>query len=1019
MRYILKDLVTICQEHILTEKILIMESHTSGIQLIENGTKEGNQFINLRTKTLADLTIEQCKNQLYKEELELIGDDVIGIYIDTIIRDLLAKKELNYFHQLKANPGFLKRIKNILIELRMSELNSRNIKDEQFINSEKAEDIRKILNAFENILEQNNQIDLPILYQLAMTKEWTKQNRKEEQIYIIPVNAKNNKLEKKYLEYISKGNIKVIGNGCINNIKTPAIFDMYDYSCGLMSLDADDSPLAYLYDLDKIKDEVLGDDVQIELVNAYGVINEAKAVLRNIKKIQSKLDDNLVLLAIEEPYTQLLHQISEKSEIPITFSEGIGIRNSKSGKLIFSLVDWLKTNYGVNIFSSIIRSGYLSTKDEKPSYMKIREILEKAKIGWDRNRYNQCFERLEQEFIKESEKYNKDEDLKTLGWIKNIIEKLFIQIPIPDIEGVYDITELAKGFGQIIKEFSKTNSEFEAGAKEAILSKLGILSKYQGVKINLSEALLVISDAIEGIRVGASSPAPGKIHVASYRKGLWLSRPNTFILGLDSSKFPGQAIEDPILLDLERTKLDQTLPIIKEKVKVNEYELLLLLRELKGHITLSYSSYNTIEHKEQNPANIVLQVYRMLEKDSSKDYKDLKNHFKNIEGYIANDDLKILSESEWWLKKSVNDKVHLPSSLFKEIYTGIARGIEAIEKQNSKDFTEYDGKVNFDISKYKRQINGIPKFSASQLEKIAKCPYSYFLSYVLDIKKPEEFEYELEVWLDSVSRGSLLHKIYERLYIELKTLGEKPSSLKHKGIMELIAQEEIENWKKILPPPSDRVYNYEKDNLMKDCQYFITIEEKRNDGFSPEYFEKSFGNEAFKELALKLKSGKSINVGGYIDRVDKRNNNEYRILDYKTGGTFGYGHADYFNQGKHIQHALYAVALEQELQESGVSDNPKVVEAGYLFPTEKGQGQWIGRDVSKRDSLYELLDSMLEIFEEGSYIRSDNKDKKESPCTFCDYLILCQNYSNEMIVGKCGNIEDKGIAATRRLKDYE
>lgn len=1032
MGHIIKDLVTICQENKMTEKILIMESLSVGNQLIENSTKSGNLHINLKTKTLLDIAIENTRNLLISQDLELIGDDFLSIYIDMIVRDLLETGGLKYFHKLKAKPGFLKSIKNSILELRMAGLNSSNIKNEQFIDPKKVEDIRLVMKSYEKILELNNQIDTAALYIMGMKDEVDKvrYTGAVNFIYILPANTKHKKLEKEYLQYISGGNYKVIGKVNIKNVQKPAIFNYSGNDFGEKQVDRVDDEFnmgisSYLYDIDNLKgdklDEIL-EKTKIELINAYGINNETKAVIRNIKKKNTSFDQNLVLLTVQEPYTQLIYLLCEKHKIPVTFSEGINIRNTKSGKFYFSLVDWVSNNFMEKTFTSIIRNGYLATIEEKPSFLKIQNIMNKALIGWGRNRYITCLDNL-MNLDKDPKKQLNEEELKTLTWIRMVVEDILTKIPTGDSEGKYKLSDLAFGFGEIIKEYAKANSELEAAGKEAILEKLGVLEKFQGSSMLLGDALHIITDAIENINIGASNPKPGKLHLASYRKGLWITRENTYIIGLDSSRFPGQVIEDPILLDIERVNLGNGLPLFKEKAKVNEYELLLLFEELTGKLRLSYSSYNTLEHKEQNPASILLQFYRLLERDGSLDYKDFKAYFGNIEGFIGLDEATVLSEKEWWLKKTIYDGAKIPSNLFDEIYPGIARGVQARAKQTSIDFTEHDGKVNFDIGNYKRQFNGIPKFSASQLEKLAKCPYSYFLSYILGLRKIDELEFNMEVWLDPLSKGSLLHSIYERFLIKLKEMGETPIAPKHNELILSIGVEEIEKLKLLLPPPSERVYSYEKDLLLADCLYFIRVEEiglGRLPGFRPEYFEMSFGNEKGKGLSIDLKSGKSIYIGGYIDRVDKRDEEEYLIIDYKTGGTYGFGHKDYFNQGRHVQHALYAIAFEKTLKEAGVSANPKVIESGYLFPTSKGQGQWIGRDVTRRDEIYGLLDDLLEIFEEGSFIRTEDMGNPGAdPCTYCDFSVICQNYSNGMVVIKSADNDDKGLAAKRRLKYYE
>ncbi len=983
MRHTQQQLSDICRNNLMTEKILITENHSAGNQLKENITRKGINTINLRTTTLLEIAIQQSKNMVRELSLEIVDNDLLGIYTDMIIRKQLKDQKLKYFDKLQASPGFLKSMKNSLIELRMAGIESTSLLAEHFVNTDKAEDTILILKELEDLLDSNKQIDTAGLYKIALGTDNEEKDSKRRRIYILPANTRYTHLEQQYLQHLTGGTYEIIGNDNDNDNENE---------------NENKTQLG----------EMVGS--KLNLTKAYGVINETAAVIRNIKRNKTHLDDNLILHTVQEPYTQLMYLLCERHNLPVTFSEGISISNTKAGKLISSLIDWIQNNYMEQTFKTILKNGYLFMGDKKPSYQRIQKVLVEAHIGWDRNRY---FKSLENYELKENEKVkDKEKDQETIDWLKLLVASLLDKIPEDDGLGC-SLSKLAEGLADIIREYHKPTSELDAIGKEAVLAKLEILENYQGESMPQSEALLLISDAIGDIRVCATGPTPGKIHVASYRKGLFLERKNTFIIGLDSSKFPGQSTEDPILLDIERKRISPEIPLMKEQIKINEQDMMLLLGEITEELTLSYSCYNTTEHKEQNPAGIFLQVYRQIEGDGSKSYKDLNEYLKKTEGYIDTDEEAILNLNEWWLKKTDYDNNKVSDNLLSQLFPGMAAGQMSRQHQASPDFTQYDGKINFDMG-------SAPIFSASQLEKLAKCPYLYFLSHILGLWKQEEFEYSMEVWLDPMSRGSLLHKIYELFLLSLKDSDEKPSLEKHNELIEKIANEEIEKMKKDIPPPSERVYLLEKGLLLEDCRYFIKIEENRTDGFTPEYFEMPFGFDKENKLTIELDSGKKISVRGLIDRVDKRGTDEYKIIDYKTGSAYGFGHNEYFNNGRHIQHALYAIALEKTLKEQGLSENPKIVESGYLFPTVKGQGQWIGRDATRKDSLYQLLEDLLEIFDEGSFIRSDNKDKsKDNPCSYCDYLLLCQNYNSTWIGDKCGCTEDKGILAKGRLKCYE
>ena len=57
-------------------------------------------------------------------------------------------------------------------------------------------------------------------------------------------------------------------------------------------------------------------------------------------------------------------------------------------------------------------------------------------------------------------------------------------------------------------------------------------------------------------------------------------------------------------------------------------------------------------------------------------------------------------------------------------------------------------------------------------------------------------------------------------------------------------------------------------------------------------------------------AGQALNFEARIDRVDRCGKNEYEVWDYKTGSKWGFRDEGYLNRGRHLQHALYAVAAE-------------------------------------------------------------------------------------------------------------
>jgi ATP-dependent helicase/DNAse subunit B len=133
------------------------------------------------------------------------------------------------------------------------------------------------------------------------------------------------------------------------------------------------------------------------------------------------------------------------------------------------------------------------------------------------------------------------------------------------------------------------------------------------------------------------------------------------------------------------------------------------------------------------------------------------------------------------------------------LYPHLKVGVHAREQKESHQFTEYDGKINIDHTLFDPRKNHELIVSSSRLELLGKCPYAYFLKYVLRIEAPGEIEYSPGQWLSPAQRGTLLHAIFERFYRELKRREEKPQLKIHKELLYQIAEACITENKEDVP----------------------------------------------------------------------------------------------------------------------------------------------------------------------------------------------------------------------------
>lgn len=956
----------------------------------------GIASINLKVNTLHGVANDLCQPYLHKNNLSLLSDTLAKHYLMGLLEQLKQNQELSYFDQIEISTGFTSSMYQSLQELKYAGSKPSDLSDDFFQNASKAADVRRIFSGYEQILIDQKHIDHPSLLQLAITQSSLMPSK---QVFIMLENPELHSLEKSFMQQL----IQAKGH----KLSLPTVHEV-DLSKNIQ-------------------------DSSIEMFRSYGENNEMREVIRYIKENRLPFDQVAIIQTTKEPYTQLLYDLSQQFNLPVTFGGGISIKNSRPAQLYFGLLDWIQNQYSVAKLCTLLRSGYFKRLEESaPSSAVVVKRLKSAEIGWGRERYYTQFKKrltyLEQRIKKEltaKQIEYAEREIKEYICISTFIEKIMKQLPDTQITHPINYASFTQALVQIIEEFAYEVSPLDKEAKYNIIEELQTLADSANEDIRVEDAILRLTELIEPLRIGSSNPKPGEIHMTHYQQGLWIQRPYTFIVGLDNKRFPGQTREDPILLDTERKNITEELSLRSNRTRDQLAHMHQLLSLTKGTTILSYSSFDPVENREVFPSSLLLYLYRLNKGASDADYSELLTSLGTIKGFIPRQ-RKRLDESEWWLDQLLlqrkNQEVF--STIF-QLYPHIEQGVYACDHKNSARFTEYDGRIQMNNSLFDPKKNHSLVVSSSRLELLGKCPYAYFLKYVLKIETPEEIEYTPGQWLNPAQRGTLLHSVFERFYRELKNRAEKPQRAIHEKLLYHIAEECIREHKEEIPPPSELVFQSEKDEILSSCKVFLLTEEEKGVHSTPSFFELSFGrkgemtidlNQEVEEVEINLPSGEKFYLRGIIDRVDQLQDGTYQIIDYKTGSTYNYEEREYIKGGRQLQHTLYAIALEKILQDKQVDPRAKVSLSGYSFPSVKGEGQRFLRPQDKREVFYEALENLLDIITHGHFGVTDDS----SDCRFCDFTTICERKKYDDAVSlKHHDPEAEGLSKFRRVRAYE
>jgi ATP-dependent helicase/DNAse subunit B len=1039
MHLFLAPLKRICQENLTGSKNLIMPSYLDGNALKKSLSREGFFALNLNITTLFDLARDYCDDYILENKLKILDNSLGQIFLLQILKKLSRKKLLDYFQPPAFSPGISRSIYLAIKELRIAGFSSRNFPQPAMVNPQKSEDLLKIMQEYEKILKKLKYIDEADIYLQAV--KYKKRNQQKKETFIIPSNIELNYLERIFFRKMILPGAEVIYLPSPRNLKKPTSF--YFSKPEKEEESYPESLLDYLYDINKVSSNLPG-KLNIEFIQSHGEFNEVKAIIRKIKSQNIPLDEVSIFYTVQEPYSQYLYQLSRQYSFNITFGSGISIKNTSPAKLFLGLIDWIRDNYSVAKLYFLLTGGNFEFKNQQsnpdiPTPQRVASLLRNSPIGRKRNRYikgldlsiKQLKSKIEQISEDRQERYYKK--IKDLFWIKEFITQIFHELPQENFGYTVSPKQITRGIINILTHYSRIDEDnhLDEEAIKKIKEKLTIFieSDYPLPDMPVNEFLTLITDLIKNERVNCSEPRGSFLHTANYKKGIWLNRPYNFIVGMDSAKFPDSGHDGSILLDAEKKntgRMNQD----KGKDRESRYKMVQLLASLEGEIILSYSRFDTQDNRAFAPSSLILQLYRLITGDEQKNYSDFYNSFQDTFGFIPGKLQEILDSADWFLYSTRHNRLDI-APLFEHLYPLLSEGFYAARQREKEELNRFNGKIKVNPKRVDPRLNRGLVVSSSRLELIAFCPYLYFLKYILKIKPPQEMIENPSVWLDPSEKGILFHQIFEKFYEKLKEISPpeifiSPSYTNHWYILEDIVLSQLKQKGKRLAPPNDLVYQHESKEILDSCRFFLHCEEEKYKGEIPAYLELAFGTRdnrnrelgRIKAVELSLPGGKSISFQGKIDRIDKLGEDAYRIIDYKTGIPYEFSRSKYFQNGKQIQHALYALSLKKILAKTGISDFPKIREAGYYFPTLNGQGRRYLYGEEKRNQVLEIIDLLLDIVTQGDFAMTQKAD--DFMCT--DYRdILEQNQVME-VSGKNAKKydEEPALDNLRRLQErYE
>ncbi len=309
------------------------------------------------------------------------------------------------------------------------------------------------------------------------------------------------------------------------------------------------------------------------------------------------------------------------------------------------------------------------------------------------------------------------------------------------------------------------------------------------------------------------------------------------------------------------------------------------------------------------------------------------------------------------------------------------------------------------------------EYSITQLETYAKCPFKYFMQYVLGLSQISEPTEEVE----AIEIGSVLHKILYEFYSEVRNRNIKISGCskdKFKELTELIFTIGEENLSS--PIFASEISFYEKERILgingnreESILYQFLIKEREEESDDPSYFEVAFGDVYSKIKDEELSSKEPVQANelkfkGKIDRIDvDHNESTFSVVDYKLS----LGSRPTLNDissGISLQLPLYLFAAKKLFERNEIELSPNEVYLYSLKFTEKDFGKTKISLVSKKvknrkEELENLLNETIEKIEgyvenivKGGFPLTSLEDREKKVCGYCDFRKICRIDETEL-----------------------
>jgi len=998
----------------------------------------GAGLLGVHRMTLTGLAVDLAEGPLARAGLTPVGGLGAEAMVARVIHKLKADS-IPYFQPVADTPGLARAVARTIAELRLE-----GVRPEQVAATGlPGRDLARMAALYEEELAGRSAADFALLLRYAIAAAREGKHR----LLGLPVVLLDIDLDSSLRRQLAEALLD----------RAPAVFE------GCLTSGAGSQPAAASQaatTLDRIRESLFNPslsppaepDRTLDYFSAAGESLECVEIARRIRKSAADsvpFDRIAILLRSPERYQPLVEEALRRAGIPAYFSRGVA-RPDPAGRAFLALLACAGEGCSATRFAEYLSLGQAPPLDRAPANAAAAlppddEVLARfyernepaapepepdpepaenedaAVIGgtlqspaaWEkllvdaaviggRDRWARRLRGLEAEFrirladLGQKEEGRRPQLLREIARLKNLE-----RFALPLIDRLAALPRHA-AWGDWIAHLTAL-ADAALRRPESVLSVLAELQAMADVgPVGLDEVSGVLSDRLRFLRREPPLRRYGSVFVSGIDEVRGRVFDIVFLPGLCEGLFPSRAHEDPILLDVYRTKLvaqasacvPALLHLQDDRVADERRRLHIACATARTRLVFSYPRMDAVESRPRVPSFCALEIVRAAH-GRLPELRAFEEHARGgapsrLDWPAPAEALEAIDDAEFDLAALGRTDAKGAGNYLIPANRFLAESLRRYARRNRTAWFPADGIVEPDAATravLATQRLAARSYSPSALQHYATCPYR-FLLHAIHRLRPREEKVALEQ-MDPLTRGALFHQAQFRLFGELQSaelLPMRPQNAARileiaDGVLDRVAAENEEK----LAPAIPRVWRSEIEDLRIDLHGWIQQVAASDDGWVPAHFEFSFGIQPDElrdphstEAEAVLDNG--VRLRGAIDLIEKHPvRGTLRITDHKTGKP-PQELPKYVGGGALLQPLAYAMAAETLLGASA-----EVSRLSYC--TERGGYQEIRFDVTPRHRAF-FTHAMSLI--DGAIDRGFLPAAPQSgACAMCDYLPVC------------------------------